>query len=178
MSAETAAEITKIVERIRDLDIKTKERFGEKGNSVSGAISRCRGRFWERRERGAVIEYLRKTMTTENELELMEDMNTWEMHDPCVEHKEKLGDDIAEEFDAICTLVRGFVVRNESEKHKAKRLEAEERRRADEAAAEAAAEATRRAEDERQKLRKQTSLENARDLVAKASWSAAREKLP
>ena len=81
MSAETAAEITKIVERIRDLDIKIADakKRGVESNSVSGAISRCRGRFWERRERGAVIEYQRKTWTTEQELELIEDMELWEM---------------------------------------------------------------------------------------------------
>ena len=128
MSAETAAEITKIVERIRDLDILITKRLGVKGNSVSGAISRCRGRFWERIKRGAVIEYLRKTMTTEEAVERIEDMYQWEMQDPCVEHKEKLGQEISKEFDDICADVRGFLARNESEKHKAKRLEAEERR--------------------------------------------------
>ena len=128
-----------------------------------------------------MIEYQRKTWTTEHELELMEDMNTWDMRDPCVEHKERLGDDIAKEFDAICIVVRGFVARNESAKYKTKRLEAQARTLAaqeKETAAEAAAEAIRQAQLEaRLALQRRTALENARDLEAKGAWKAARLKV-
>jgi hypothetical protein len=171
-------DITEIAEGLRDLDIDMDTALRKDqdwGNAVSGTMHRCVNKFWKKKGRG-VTQYELITMTTEQKIQMIEaiyeDMRTdskWQ--------KDKLGSFIAADIDAIFELVKDFLSRNESEKHKAERLQKEAaleaRRLADEEA-----KAKRLAKDEeRQELNRQRKQEEEQDLVTNATWSDARKEL-
>ena len=142
------AEITVIVNKLRDLAIRM-DRLGKGGgNSASADMRRCVNDFWEKTESG----YQRKTMTTERAIKLIEKipnvpktMSVW--------HKKRLGDVISGNIDAIFTCVSRFLSTNGSLIHDVKALAAVQRRQDEE-----------RQALERQALQKQKPLENAREL--------------
>jgi hypothetical protein len=145
---ECAAEITEIANRLRDLNMlidashrNEYERTGkETENNVSADIEICAKKIWTISEsvnlKGKLVKaYVRKEMTNDQAIYFIEEMFESRLRHAADNdfHKRRYGRDISDRIDQAVALVRDFLTRNESEKHKEQRLKAEEKRREEEA---------------------------------------------
>jgi hypothetical protein len=177
MSTEIDDDITLIKNSLRDLDIAITN--SKNTNSVTATVRRCTNRFWNISDE-LVPTYEPKIMTPAEAIKNIENIE-FDMERHSTWHKSLLAHDISNAFDALFLLVKLFCQNIDERMREAnwsREEAANEEATAKRRALNEEAKAKRQAEEaERQEWNRKRKLEEAQDLVAKDTWSAARLKL-